>query len=72
MILLKTQISIFIGVMRICLKSSKENQMINSGREWDWMDKLDPDDDNESAYIDGVDERPSPKEKEYNDDEYDY
>jgi hypothetical protein len=38
MILLKTQISIFIGVMRICLKSSKENQMINSGREWDWMD----------------------------------
>ena len=58
--------------MRICLKSSKDNQMINSGREWDWMDKLDPDDDNESAYIDGVDERPSPKEKEYNDDEYDY
>jgi len=55
--------------------------MINSGREWDWMDAFsfalitsdkDEDNDDESAYIDGVDERPAPKKTEYNDDEYDY
>ena len=29
-------------------------------------------DDDDDAYIDGVDVRPSPKPKPYNDDDYDY
>jgi|TARA_B110000495_G_scaffold172179_1_gene160914 hypothetical protein len=28
--------------------------------------------DDESTYVDGVDERPKPKQVEYNDDDYDY
>ena len=45
-------------------------------KEWAWMYFNDewnkePDDD-DTAYEDGVDERPEPTETEYNDDEYDY
>ena len=29
-------------------------------------------DDDDGAYIDGIDVRPSPKPKPYNDDDYDY
>jgi len=29
-------------------------------------------DDDDTTYIDGVDERPTPKETEYNDDDYEY
>ena len=37
-----------------------------------YMCNIDSDFDEEDAYIDGVDERPTPKVEEYNDDDYDY
>lgn len=43
-------------------------------KEWMWMyfnDEWNQSDDDD-AYIDGVDVRPSPKPKPYNDDDYDY
>ena len=45
-------------------------------KEWVWMyfndEWNEPDeDDDETAYEDGIDERPTPKEKPYNDDDYD-
>lgn len=39
-------------------------------KEWTWM--YFNDDDDETAYEDGVDERPIKKEVEYIDDDYDY
>ena len=36
----------------------------------EWNQPDDEDDDN--TYVDGVDERPTPKEIPYNDDDYDY
>jgi len=36
------------------------------------IDKDEDIDDDESTYVDGVDERPKPKQVEYNDDDYDY
>jgi hypothetical protein len=53
----------------------KQQDMIP--KEWVWMyfndEWNEPDeDDNETAYEDGIDERPTPKEKPYNDDDYDY
>ena len=47
-------------------------------KEWMWMyfndewNQSDDEDDDETTYVDGVDERPAPKEEEYNDDDYDY
>lgn len=44
-------------------------------KEWVWMyfnDEWNEPDDDESTYVDGVDERPTPKETPYNDDDYDY
>jgi hypothetical protein len=45
-------------------------------KEWTWMyfndEWNEPDDDDETAYEDGVDERPIKKEVEYIDDDYDY
>jgi|MDTC01.1.fsa_nt_gb hypothetical protein len=46
-------------------------------KEWMWMYFNDEwnqsdDEDDETTYVDGVDERPSPKPKPYNDDDYDY
>ncbi len=45
-------------------------------KEWMWMYFNDewnqPDDDDDSTYVDGVDERPIEKETPYHDDDYDY
>jgi hypothetical protein len=47
-------------------------------KEWMWMyfndewNQPDDEDDDETTYVDGVDERPIPKEIPYNDDDYDY
>ena len=48
-------------------------------KEWVWMYfndewNKDPNDENEddTVYEDGIDERPTPKETHYNDDDYDY
>tara|TARA_B110000503_G_scaffold9676_1_gene13119 strand:+ start:72 stop:209 length:138 start_codon:yes stop_codon:yes gene_type:complete len=41
-------------------------------KEWMWMLTLPKKTiDDDDAYIDGVDERPTPKDKPYNDDDYD-
>ena len=48
--------------------SSKSPTYFNE--EWNQSNKFDNDD--ESKYADGVDERPIKKEVEYNDDEFDY
>lgn len=44
-------------------------------KEWVWMyfnDEWNEPDDDETAYEDGIDERPTPNENPYNDDDYDY
>jgi hypothetical protein len=51
---------------------------MNIKKEWMWMyfndewNQPDDEDDDETTYVDGVDERPIKKEVEYNDDDYDY
>ena len=51
---------------------------MNIKKEWTWMyfneewNQPDDEDDDETTYVDGVDERPAPKEEEYNYDDYDY
>jgi hypothetical protein len=46
-------------------------------KEWVWMYFKDEwnephEDDDDTIYEDGIDKRPTPKEKPYNDDDYDY
>jgi hypothetical protein len=58
-----------LGLKSYMCSGSKEPQFRYFNDAWNTES---PTDDDEEAYIDGIDIRPTPKKEEYNDDDYDY
>ena len=67
-----------LGLKSYMCSGSKEPQFRYFNDAWNTESPTDDDkgrttiDDDEEAYVDGIDIRPTPKKEEYNDDDYDY